>query len=91
MAEPTLQELKELILNLDKKIDTGFIRLEGEIKRVEEKLEGEIKRVEEKLEAKIDGLEKRLSNEETLSRTAFAALVVGALAGLIKYLFFPNP
>lgn len=86
MSEPTLQELKELILNLDKKIDTGFTKLESELKRVEVQIKG----AEEKLSAKIDGLNKRLGNEETLIRTAFAALVLGALAGLMKYLFFPN-
>lgn len=111
MADPTLQELKELILNLDKKMDTGFLRVEGEFKRVEgefKRIEGEIKRVEESLkgeiirveeslkgeikrvEEKVNGIDKRISNEETISRTAFAGLIIAALAGLIKYLFFPQ-
>ena len=99
MSEPTNQELKELILNLDKDMRVGFESVRGEIKRVEEKLEGgikevkgEIKRVEEKLEAKIDGLDKRVSNEEVISRTAFIAVVGGVAAGLVKLFFFPgNP
>ena len=84
MSEPTLQELKELIVDiskqvneLDKKMEVGFAKIEGEIKRVEETLS-----------TKVDGLDKRLSNEETISRTALAALVVASLAGLVKYLFF---
>jgi glycerol kinase len=84
MSEPTLQELKELIVDiskqvneLDKKMEVGFAKIEGEIKRVEETLS-----------AKVDGLDKRLSNEETISRTAFGALMVASLAGLVKYLFF---
>ena len=119
MSEPTNQEIKDLILSLDKRIDnldrkfeikfielkSEIIRVEeklsgeiirveeklsGEIKRVEEKLSGDIKRVEEKLEAKIDGLDKRLSNEEFISRSAFTALVIASLTGLIKFLFFDH-
>ena len=62
---------------MDKKMDVGFAEVKGEIKRVEETLS-----------AKVDGLDKRLSNEETISRTAFGALMVASLAGLVKYLFF---
>lgn len=104
MGEPSSQEIKELILALDKKIDVGFAALSGEIKRVEEKLGGEIKRVEEKLggeikrlegelnriEEKINGIDKRLANEEFISRSAFTAVVVSVMAGLVKYLFFSS-
>ncbi|MBF2097851.1 MAG: Bdr protein [Gloeomargaritaceae cyanobacterium C42_A2020_066] len=110
MGEPSSQEIKELILALDKKIDVGFAAISGEINRVEEKLGGEIKRVEEKLggkikrveeklggeikrlegelnriEEKINGIDKRLANEEFISRSAFTAVVVSVMAGLVKY------
>jgi hypothetical protein len=45
MSEPTNQELKDLILSLDKKMDVQFAEIKGEIKRLEEKLTGEIKRI----------------------------------------------
>ncbi len=92
MSEPTNQELKELILSLDKKIDLKTSELEKKMEVGFESVRGEIKRVEEKLEAKIDGLDKRLSNEEVISRTAFIAVVGGVAAGLVKLFFFPgNP
>lgn len=94
MSEPTNQDLKELILSLeknilglDKKMATGFIELKGEIKQVEERLNGEIKRVEEKL----NGIDKRLSNEKVISRSTFIAVMVGAITGMVKYLFFVSP
>jgi hypothetical protein len=97
MSEPTNQELKDLILSLDKKsetqllqldkkIDVQFAELKGEIKRVEEKLTGEIKCVDERL----NGIEKRLGNEEFISRSAFTALIASVMAGLTKYLFFSS-
>ena len=68
MADPTTQELKELILNLervilglDRKIDIQFVELKSDIKSVEDRLGGEIKRVEERLSADIKSVEDRLS------------------------------
>ena len=105
MSEPTNQDLKELILSLekqilglDKKIDTNFLELKAEIQRVEDSLGSEIKLAEEKLGgeikrigARLDGIDKRLGNEEFVSRSAFVAIVVAMLGGLTKYLFFtPN-
>jgi VIT1/CCC1 family predicted Fe2+/Mn2+ transporter len=90
MSELTLQDIANQLSGMDKKIDIHFAELKGEIKRVEEKLETKIDGVQCTLEAKIDGPDKRLGNEEIISRTAFAALVVGSLVGLIKYLFFPT-
>jgi len=104
MSDPNNADLRDLILALDrkmdaldKKVDMRFAELTGEIKRVEEKLMGEIKRVEEKLtgeikrvEEKVNGIDKRLTNEEFISRSAFTAVIVGAMAGLVKYLFFSS-
>ncbi len=97
MSEPTNQELKELILNLekmllslektvqnlDKKIDIQFIELKSDVRSVEERLGGEIKRVEEK----INGIDKRIENEEFISRGALTAVFVSVSAGVIKFLF----
>ena len=70
MADPTTQELKELILNLervilglDRKIDIQFVELKSDIKSVEDRLGGEIKRVEERLSADIRSVEDRLGGE----------------------------
>ena len=93
MSEPNSTELRDLILGLDrkmdaldKKMDVRFAEQAGEINRVEEKLTGEIKRVEEK----VNGIDKRLGNEEFISRSAFTAVIVGVMVGLVKYLFFPS-
>ena len=82
MSEPNSSELRDLILGLDrkmdaldKKMDVRFAEQAGEIKRVEEK---------------INGIDKRLGNEEFISRSAFTAVIVGVMAGLVKYLFFPS-
>ena len=104
MSEPTNQDLKDmilsiekLILNLDKKIEVGLAEVRGEIKRVEEKLTGEINRldteiksVEANLSAKLDGLGKRVENQEFVSRGATVALVGGLVTGMVKLLFFPD-
>ncbi len=90
MSEPTTQELKDLILgleklfiSLDKKMDIQFIELKSDIRSVEDRLSGEIKRLEEK----IGGIDKRLGNEEFISRGAITAVFVSVAAGVIKYLF----
>ena len=104
MSEPTNQDLKEMILslervilNLDKKMEVGFAEVRGEIKRVEEKLTGEIKRldteiksVDANLSTKLDGLGKRVENQEFVSRGATVALVGGLVTGMVKLLFFPD-
>lgn len=95
MSEPTIQEIKDLIINLDRKFDTKILELDkkievnfAELKGDIKELKVDIKRVEEKLEAKMDGIDKRLGNEEFISRSAFTAVVVGVSTGLVKYLFF---
>ncbi len=103
MSESNFQELKDLILDLNKRMELGFseVRAEfkevrAEIKLVEERLTGRINQVEEKLtgrinqvEEKLTGIDKRLANEELVSRGVFIALVGGAVTGLTKFFFFP--
>ncbi len=96
MSESNFQELKELILDLNKRMELGFSEVRAEIKLVEERLTGRINQVEEKLtgrinqvEEKLMGIDKRLANEELVSRGVFIALVGGAVTGLTKFFFFP--
>ncbi len=88
MSEPTIQKIKDIVINLDRKFDTKILELDKKIEVNFAELKGDIKRVVEKLEAKMDGIDKRLGNEEFISRSAFTALVVGVSTGLVKYLFF---
>ncbi|WP_013322612.1 hypothetical protein [Gloeothece verrucosa] len=104
MSEQDIKEIKEILLALDKKVDgldkkieTGLTEVRGEIKRLDEKIDSRFSQLDQKidlrfaqLEEKMNGLDKRLGNEEVISRTAFATILAGALAGLIKYLFFSN-
>jgi len=103
MSESNFQELKELILDLNKRMELGFSEVRSEIKEVraeiklvEERLTGKINQVEEKLtgrinqvEEKLTGMDKRLANEELVSRGVFIALVGGVVTGLTKFFFFP--
>jgi hypothetical protein len=96
MSDSNFQELKELILALDKRMEIGFSEVRSEIKLVEERLTGRINQVEEKLtgrinqvEEKLTGIDKRLANEELVSRGVFIALVGGVVTGLTKFFFFP--
>ncbi len=97
-----IQELKDLIVALDKKVDIQASEIKGEINLVraevlqaktelsgkidqmKTELNGQIERVGEKLE----GVSKRVDQQEILSRTAFAGLLVAVTSGFIKYLFF---
>jgi VIT1/CCC1 family predicted Fe2+/Mn2+ transporter len=103
MSEANFQELKELMLDLNKRMELGFSEVRGEfqqvraeIKLVEERLTGKINQVEERLtgrvnqvEEKLTGIDKRLANEELVSRGVFIALVGGVITGLTKFFFFP--
>jgi hypothetical protein len=86
MSDITNQELKELILSLDKKMEVGFTELKGEIKRVETELKGEIKRIDQK----FDGVDKRLIAEESLTRSVFIGLFLAVITAGVKYFFFPS-
>jgi hypothetical protein len=92
VSESNFQELKELILDLNKRMELGFSEVRAEIKEVraeiklvEERLTGKINQVEERL----TGIDKRLANEELVSRGVFIALVGGVVTGLTKFFFFP--
>jgi septal ring factor EnvC (AmiA/AmiB activator) len=70
MSDPTNQDLKELILslervifNLDKKMDLGFAELNRKIDVGLSEVRGEITRVEEKLMGEITRVEEKLTGE----------------------------
>jgi hypothetical protein len=84
MTDSNFQELKELMLDMNKRMELGFSEVRAEIKLVEERLTGRINQVEEKL----IGIDKRLANEELVSRGVFIALVGGVVTGLTKFFFF---
>jgi uncharacterized protein involved in exopolysaccharide biosynthesis len=62
-TDTNLREIKELIQQLDKKMDLGFAELKSEIKQVEVQLKGEIKQVEVQLKAEIKQVEAKLEGE----------------------------
>jgi septation ring formation regulator EzrA len=75
MSESNFQELKELILDLNKRMELGFSEVRSEfnqvraeikevrleIKLVEERLTGKINQVEEKLTGRINQVEEKLT------------------------------
>ncbi len=77
MSESNFQELKELILDLNKRMELGFsevgsefnqVRAEikevrAEIKLVEERLTGKIQQVEEKLTGRINQVDEKLTGK----------------------------
>ncbi len=61
MSDANFQELKELIRDLNRRMEVGFSEVRSEIKLVEEKLTGRINQVEEKLTGHINQVEERLT------------------------------
>jgi len=61
MTDTNFQELRELILAIDKRMEIGFSEVRAEIKLVEERLTGRINQVEEKLTGRINQVEEKLT------------------------------
>jgi len=68
MSEANFQELKELMLDLNKKMELGFSEVRGEfqqvraeIKLVEDRLTGKINQVEERLTGRVNQVEEKLT------------------------------
>ncbi len=85
------QDLKEILVKIDQKIDKIDERLNkleiGQV-RLESELKGELKRIEEK----IDGLDKRLDFQEFINRGVLIGFILAILGGLAKVFgFIPNP
>jgi uncharacterized protein YpuA (DUF1002 family) len=47
-TDTDIREIKDLITALDKKIEAGFVKVEGQINTVEAKLEGKIDKLDER-------------------------------------------
>jgi len=61
MTDSNFQELKELMLDMNKRMELGFSEVRAEIKLVEERLTGRINQVEEKLTGRINQVEEKLT------------------------------
>jgi hypothetical protein len=73
-----IKELKDLIQGLDKRIEVGFAKVEGQINTVEAKLEGKIDKLDERTKLGFWGV--------IFRGTALAALAA-MTAIFVKYLF----
>ena len=83
-----MENTEKLLLEISKKIDGLNQEMRTEFKQVNDRIV-EVEKSMVKLDEKIAGIDKRLSNEETISRTALGAIVGGAALTVIKYWFFP--
>lgn len=84
-----MSDADELLSQLIGKVDNLNSDIKTEFKQVNDRLT-EVEKSLVKLDERIAGIDKRLSNEETISRTALGAIFGGVAIAAIKYLFFPN-
>jgi hypothetical protein len=80
MSDITNQELKELILGLDNKIEVEFIKIRDEIKQ----LKIQIKDADEK----INDINKRQFGEQFIVRSSFITFIVAFVIAIIKQTFY---
>jgi hypothetical protein len=77
-TDTDIKELKDLIQSLDKRIEVGFAKIEGQINTSEAKLEGKIDKLDERTKLGFWGF-------------IFRGVALAALAALtvifVKYLF----
>lgn len=85
------------MVKLEERLNGVSATLEAKIAGVTSRIDGVATTLEAKiagatstLEANLKQIDKRISNEEFISRSAFAALFAGALAGFVKYFFFSD-
>ena len=104
ITDNDLKELKDLITENQKKVETRLDKLEDKVETKLDKLEEKIDRLSEgmnelkvevgKNQQNIAGLDKRLSNIEFTNRGIFISLstglVIARLGAFTKFLFF-NP
>ena len=84
-----MEDTNKLLTQLANKIDQLNTDIKSEFKQLNDRVI-DVEKSIIKLDEKISGIDKRLSNEETVSRTAFGAILAGVALSVIKYLFFPN-
>jgi len=71
---------------LDKKIDVKFAELDKKIDVKFAEVNGELKVINER----IDGVKERLANEEVLTRTVFAGIILAVIGAVFKLFFFAD-
>ncbi|MEL6440854.1 MAG: Bdr protein [Cyanobacteria bacterium J06621_8] len=84
-----MENTEKLLTDILQKIDNLNQEVRTEFKGVNDRLT-EVEKSIVKLDEKVAGIDKRLSNEETISRTAFGAIAGGTVLAVLKYWFFPN-
>jgi len=88
-----IQELKNLIQALDGKIDVKFSELDKKIDVKFAEVNGELKVTNERIDSLknlMSSIEKRLANEEVLTRTVFAGIILTVLGAVFKVFFFAD-
>lgn len=81
--EKVLDQINQNLKETNQKLD-ALQKDVTDIKVGQVRLEAEVKRVEETLSLKIDGLGKRLDNQEFISRGVLVALIVTIVGGFAK-------
>ncbi|MDJ0903726.1 MAG: hypothetical protein QNJ55_33545 [Xenococcus sp. MO_188.B8] len=79
----------KLLTEIISKIDNLNTEMKSEFKQINTRF-NEVEKSIVKIEERVAGIDKRLSNEETISRTALGAIAGGTVLAVAKYLFFPN-
>ena len=88
-TEQLLKQLTDNLNNLGAEIRRELHEIKSNVEDIRKDIV-DLKVSTGKLEEKMDGIDTRLKNEETISRTAFGAIIGGVIIGAIKYLFFPS-
>lgn len=78
-------------------VKVGQVKIEGDLKAIDEKLSGQIKTLDEKIsgqkeaiDTKSDQLEKRISNQEFFNRIIGGSLVVSILGGIAGFFWMAS-
>ena len=88
-TEQLLKQLTDNVNNLGTEIKSELQVIKSNVEDIKKDIV-DLKISTGKLEEKMNGIDTRLKNEETISRTAFGAIIGGVIIGAIKYLFFPG-
>ncbi|WP_310486582.1 hypothetical protein [Chamaesiphon sp. VAR_69_metabat_338] len=79
VTETDIRELKDLIQNLDQKLDTGFAKLKNDIYDIEEKID--------KIDTRLIAVEKKI---DTIWWSVAGIILTWALSPLLKFLALTN-
>jgi uncharacterized protein Yka (UPF0111/DUF47 family) len=79
VTETDIRDLKDLIQNLDKKIDTGFAKLKNDIGDIEQKID--------KIDTRLIAVEKKI---DSISWSVAGIILTWALGPIFKFLTSHN-